>query len=140
MSGVIWPRIPLACGPDNIQPRILKTCADQLSPIYTRLFNQCHAVHHSKTPDHWIEKNRPKEIAAFQLALPDDVLMQFDNCMDRMSVDEAKSPWVYQEKLKELFTGQDNIMPQRLEFLNCIQKPHESEKYVMTRWRIPYRN
>ena len=24
-----------ACGPDNIQPRILKTCADQLSPIYT---------------------------------------------------------------------------------------------------------
>ena len=69
----------------------------------------------SKTPDHWVEKkvekNRPKEIAAFQLALPDDVLMQLDNCMDRMSVDEAKSPWVYQEKLKELFTGQDNIMP-----------------------------
>ena len=30
------------------------------------------------TADHWLEANRPKEIAAFQLALPDDVLSQFD--------------------------------------------------------------
>ena len=56
-----------ACGPDNIQPRILKTCADQLSPIYTRLFNQCHAV---QIPSIWktakiipvAKKPRPVEL------------------------------------------------------------------------------
>ena len=43
-----------------------------------------------------------------------------------MTEDEQKSPWVYQDKLRELFIVQYNIMPQGLEFLNCIQKLHES--------------
>ena len=30
-----------AAGPDNVTPLTLKSCAHQLSPIYTHLFNQC---------------------------------------------------------------------------------------------------
>ena len=33
------------CGPDAITPRILKTFADQLAPVHTKLFNQSHSIH-----------------------------------------------------------------------------------------------
>ena len=39
---------------------------------------------------------------------------------------ELKQPWSYQEKLQEYFLGPDNVMPTRLAFLNCVQKPNES--------------
>ena len=34
-----------AAGPDHIAPYILKSCAHQLAPVYTRLFNKCSSDH-----------------------------------------------------------------------------------------------
>ena len=34
-----------ACGPDAITSRIFKTFADQLTPVYAKLFNQSHSIH-----------------------------------------------------------------------------------------------
>ena len=39
------------------------------------------------SPDHWVEANRNREIAAFYLALPDDVLMIFEiSIFEKMTV------------------------------------------------------
>ena len=81
----------------------------------------------SSEPAHWVVAKRPKEIAAFYLALPDDVLSIFDNTIyGKLTDAEKKQPWTYQEKLQTHFTGQDNVMPQRLAFFHCMQNQSES--------------
>ena len=102
--------------------------------IWTRKFNAWATLQNewrdlakdSKTPDHWVEKKSSKG----NRGIPAGITRRCTHAIWQLYGPDvsgwSKSPWLYQEKLKELFTGQDNIMPQRLEFLNCIQKPHES--------------
>jgi hypothetical protein len=78
-------------------------------------------------PEHYIEAKRVNEIAAFHLALPDDLLTMFEiSIAPKMSAGEKKHPWWYVQHLQEHFEGQDNIMPHRLDFFNCTQKANES--------------
>ena len=58
------------------------------------------------------------EIAAFNLGLPEKVLTDFYTSVPKMTATEKNQPWTYQEKLEEFYTGQDNVMPQRLTFFN----------------------
>jgi len=75
-----------ACGPDNIQPRILKICADQLSPVYTKLFNQCHAIN---IPSIWktakiipvAKKSNPSELNDYR---PVSLTSVPFNCLERI--------------------------------------------------------
>jgi hypothetical protein len=86
--------------------------------------------------EHWVEENRSLEIAAFNLALPDDILTVFDTSIyEKMTAEERKQPWMYQEKLQAHFTGQDNVMPERLAFFNCIQTSSETITDYETRIR-----
>ena len=79
------------------------------------------------TSDHWVAEKAQSEIAAFFLALPDDVLEVFDTTIiAKMTTTEKKQPWIYQQRLEDHFVGQDNVMPQRLAFFICTQKPDES--------------
>ena len=79
------------------------------------------------TPDHWVAEKAQSEIAAFFLALPDDVLEVFyTTIIVKMTTMEEKQPWIYQQRLEDHFVGHDNVMPQRLAFFNCTQKPDES--------------
>ena len=84
----------------------------------------------TKAPDehtHWKADTWNKEIAAFYLALPDDLLNIMDTTVsEKMSETEKKQPWVYQEKLEQHLVGGDNVMPERLAFFNCTQSPTES--------------
>ena len=65
------------------------------------------------TPDHWVAEKAQTEIAAFFLALPDDVLEVFDTTiLAKMTGTEKKQPWIYQQRLEDHFVGQDNVMPQ----------------------------
>jgi hypothetical protein len=84
----------------------------------------------SKEPSdhaHWKDDKHNVEISAFYLALPDDVLTMFDiSIYPKMTDAERKQPWTYQEKLAEHFQGKDNVMPERLNFFNCVQKPSET--------------
>ena len=48
-----------ACGPDAITPRILKTFADQLAPVHTKLFNQSHI------PYIFHRYGRPRKLSRF---------------------------------------------------------------------------
>ena len=43
-----------------------------------------------------------------------------------MTDTEKKQPWIYQQSLKEHFVGQEDVIPQRLAFFNCTQKPKET--------------
>ena len=88
------------------------------------------------TPDHWVAEKAQLKIAAFFLALPDDVLQVFDTTvLTEMTTTEKKQPWIYQQHLEDYFAGQDNVMPQRLAFFNCTQKPDESVTDFETRIR-----
>ena len=88
------------------------------------------------TPDHWVAEKAQSEIAAFFLALPDNVLEVFDTTvLAKMTTTEKKRPWIYQQRLEDHFAGQDNVMPQRLAFFNCTQKPDESVTDFETRIR-----
>lgn len=88
------------------------------------------------TPEHWVPEKAQSEIAAFFLALPDDVLEIFDTTiLPKMTTEEKKQPWTYQQRLEGHFVGQDNVMPQRLAFFNCTQKPNESVTDFETRIR-----
>ena len=44
----------------------------------------------------------------------------------KFTEEETSQPWVYQQRLMDHFTGQDDVMPQRLAFFSCTQKPAES--------------
>ena len=88
------------------------------------------------SPEHWIKDKAQCEIAAFYLALPDDVLNIFDTTiLEKLTQEETSQPWVYQLRLEEHFVGQDDVMPQRLAFFNCTQKPAESVTDFETRIR-----
>lgn len=98
----------------------------------------------TKTPaqdDHWIEEAAQKEIAAFFLGLPDDVLTDFTvNVFPKMSVAEKGKAKCYPEKLEAMFQGQDNVMPERNSFFNCLQGPLESVAKYETRIRQAMKN
>ena len=88
------------------------------------------------SPEHWVKDKAQCEIAAFFLALPDDVLNIFDTTiLEKLTQEETSQPWVYQLRLEEHFVGQDDVMPQRLAFFNCTQKPAESVTDFETRIR-----
>ena len=54
--------------------------------------------------EHWNANKYKSEIAAFHLALPDDVLNVFDtSILPKMSQTEKNEPWKYQEMLEEHF-------------------------------------
>ncbi len=93
----------------------------------------------SKNPtslEHWVKDKAQCEIAAFYLALPDDVLNIFDTTiLEKLTEEETSQPRVYQLHLEEHFAGQDDVMPQRLAFFNCTQKPAESVTDFETRIR-----
>ena len=93
----------------------------------------------SKAPndnEHWKAGKYNAEIAAFYLALPDEVLTIFEiSILPKMSEDEKKRPWSYQEKLAEHYQGRDNVMPERLNFFNCTQKASETIYDYETRIR-----
>ena len=56
-----------------------------------------------------------------------EVLEVFDTTvLAKMTTTEKKATWIYQQRLEDHFAGQDNVMPQRLAFFNCTQKPDES--------------
>jgi hypothetical protein len=77
--------------------------------------------------DHWKPADSAKEIAAFYLAMPDDILQMFETTIfSKMSGEERKKPKAYLDKLAQHYTGQDNVMPQRLAFFNCTQAATES--------------
>ena len=85
---------------------------------------------------HWVTAKAKREIAAFYLALPDDVLNVFDTTtLQQMSVAEKTQPWSYLDKLESQFAGQDDVMPQRLAFFTCTQGPKESMTDFETRIR-----
>lgn len=87
-------------------------------------------------PEHWITEYYKCEIAAFYLALPDDVLTVFDTTiLPKMTTTEQKQPWSYQDKLEQHFAGQDDVMPQRLAFFNCTQGLTETITDFETRIR-----
>ena len=80
-----------------------------------------------ETPEHWVAAKAPCEIGAFYLALSDDVVNMFDTTiLVKLSETEKTQPWVYRQQLEEHFIGQDDVMPQRLAFYMCTQKPSES--------------
>ena len=88
------------------------------------------------SPEHWTAEKAQHEIAAFYLALPDDILNIFDTTIyERMTDTEKKQPWTYQQRLEEHFVGQDDVMPQRLAFFNCTQKSTETITEFETRIR-----
>ena len=88
------------------------------------------------SPEHWVKDKAQCQIAAFFLALPDDVLNIFDTTiLEKLTQEETSQPWVYQLRLEEHFVGQDDVMPQRLAFFNCTQKPAESVTDFETRIR-----
>ena len=88
------------------------------------------------TTNHWVVEKAQSEIAAFFLALPDDVLEVFDTTiLAKLTTTEKKKPWIYQQRLEDQFVGQDNVMPQRLAFFNCTQKPDEFVTDFETRVR-----
>ena len=79
------------------------------------------------SPEHWVKDKTQCKIAAFYLALPDDVLNIFDTTvLEKFTEDENNQPWMYQQRLEYHYVGQDDAMPQRLAFFNCTQKPSES--------------
>ncbi len=81
----------------------------------------------SENPDHWKADCRNKEIAAFNLALSDDILAIMDTTIcEKMTEEQKTQPWKYQTMLEHHFTGNDNVMPERLSFFNCTQSPTES--------------
>ena len=88
------------------------------------------------SPEHWVKEKAQCEIAALYLALPDDMLNIFDTTvLEKFTEDEKNQPWVYQQRLEDHYVGQDNVMPQRLAFFNCTQKPSESVTDFETRIR-----
>ena len=88
------------------------------------------------SPEHWVKDKAQCEIAAFYLALPDDVLNIFDTTvLEKFTEDEKNQPWVYQQRLESNYVGQDDVMPQRLAFFNCTQNPSESVTDFETRIR-----
>jgi len=93
----------------------------------------------SKSPttlDHWVADKAQSEIVAFFLPLPDGVLEVFDTTiLAKMTTTEKKQPWIYQQHLEDHFAGQDIVMPKRLAFFNCTQKPDESIPDFETRIR-----
>ena len=60
----------------------------------------------STSPEHWVKDKAQCEIAAFYLALPDDVLNIFDTTvLDKFVEDEKNQPWVYQQRLEDHYVG-----------------------------------
>ena len=90
---------------------------------------------------HWIPGKAKLEIAAFNLGLPDEVLLAFTtNMLAKMSAGEKAKARCYPEKLEQMYLGQDNIMPERNSFMNCIQAAGESITKYETRIRQAMRN
>lgn len=88
------------------------------------------------SPEHWVAEKAQCEIAAFYLTLSDDMLNIFNTTvLEKLSEQDKKQPWLYQQCLAEYFVGQDDVMPQRLAFFNCTQKPSESVTDFETRSR-----
>eukprot|EP00920_Eleutheroschizon_duboscqi_P000544 GHVT01001531.1.p1 GENE.GHVT01001531.1~~GHVT01001531.1.p1 ORF type:complete len:229 (+),score=11.20 GHVT01001531.1:218-904(+) len=77
------------------------------------------------SPDYRVEANMNREIAAFYLALPDDMIFE-TSIFEKMTVTEKTLPWKYQETLQEHFTGQDNVMPKRQAVFQCTQHATEN--------------
>jgi len=70
-------------------------------------------------PDHWVTEKAQSKIAAFFLALPDDVLEVFDTTiLAKMTTMEKKQPWIHQQHLEDNFVGLDDVMSQWLAFFN----------------------
>lgn len=91
----------------------------------------------SDTPEYWLTDKAQWEIAAFYLALPDDILTFFDTTiLVKLTETELSQPWLYQQRLEEHFVGQDDVTPDRLAFFNCTQKPSESITNFETQIRI----
>jgi len=62
------------------------------------------------SPKHWVKDKAQCEIAAFYLALPDNVLNIFDTTiLEKLTEEETKQPWVYQQCLEGFFVGQDDV-------------------------------
>ena len=55
--------------------------------------------------------------------------------LENFTKDEKGQPWVYQQRLEDHYVRQDNVMPQRLTFFDCTQKPYESVSDFETRIR-----
>jgi len=84
-------------------------------------------THAQNIAAHYKPDSRNKEIAAFHLALPDNLINLVDTTiLPKMSDDERKQPWKYQEKLEQELVGHDNVMPERLSFFHALQLPSET--------------
>ena len=87
--------------------------------------------------DHWKEDCYAKEISAFRLGMPPEVLRNIKTTVvPMMGNDDTAAdaldrysgyPWVWQKLVLRHYSGQDTVLAERMTFLDtCKQKPHET--------------
>ena len=86
---------------------------------------------------HWTKEHHAKELSAFRLGLPPDVLRNVKTTIvptmgtDPKAADADESysgfPWVWQKLVLRHYSGQDTVLAERMTFLDtCKQRPQES--------------
>ena len=91
--------------------------------------------------DHWKEDCYAKEISAFRLGMPPEVLRNIKTTVvPMMGNDDTAAdaldrysghPWVWQKLVLRHYSGQDTVLAERMTFLDtCKQKPHENHRRI----------